>query len=79
VIFSYQDNGCGISADNLELIFEPFYTTKRGQGSTGLGLHILYNCVSQSLKGTVECTSEVGKGTTFTIAFPCKSNWNTAL
>ena len=49
---------------------EPFYTTKRGKGLTGLGLHIVYNCVAQSLKGTITCTSEVAKGTEFEIKFP---------
>ncbi|NQZ09883.1 MAG: HAMP domain-containing histidine kinase, partial [Algicola sp.] len=72
VYLNYQDNCCGISPEQLQLIYEPFYTTKRGKGLTGLGLHIVYNCVAQSLKGTIICKSEVVKGTEFEIKFPVR-------
>ncbi|MCW6052582.1 AAA family ATPase [Lyngbya sp. CCAP 1446/10] len=72
LIFEYTDNGKGITPENLSKIFEPFFTTKRGQGGTGLGLHIIYNLVTQKLKGTINCESQVEKGTKFMIEFPAK-------
>ena len=72
LIFEYTDNGKGITPENLSKIFEPFFTTKRGQGGTGLGLHIIYNLVTQKLQGTIKCQSQVEKGTKFTIAFPAQ-------
>ncbi|MEG3861569.1 trifunctional serine/threonine-protein kinase/ATP-binding protein/sensor histidine kinase [Microcoleus sp. herbarium12] len=72
LIFEYADNGKGVTPQNLSKIFEPFFTTKRGQGGTGLGLHIIYNLVTQKLKGTISCESQVEKGTRFLIEFPAK-------
>jgi len=66
----YVDNGKGIPPENLDKIFEPFYTTRRGRGGTGLGLHILYNLVTQKLGGTVRCESTPGQGTSFTLLLP---------
>jgi len=68
--FEYSDDGKGIPPENLSKIFEPFFTTKRGQGGSGLGLHILYNLVTQKLQGEVECKSQVGVGTKFIIKLP---------
>ena len=51
-------------------IFEPFFTTKRNQGGTGLGLHIVYNLVTQTLQGAIEVHSQPGQGTEFAIALP---------
>jgi signal transduction histidine kinase len=70
LIFTYSDDGRGIPPENLDKIFEPFYTTKRGQGGSGLGLHIIYNIVTQKLGGTISCESEVGVGTRFIIDLP---------
>ncbi len=67
VIFEYADDGSGIASENLSKIFEPFFTTKRGQGGSGLGLHIVYNLVTQKLGGTIQCESQPGKGTKFVI------------
>ena len=66
----FSDDGKGIAPEHLDKIFEPFYTTKRGRGGTGLGLHILYNIVTQRLEGTVRCESLPGQGTTFTLDVP---------
>ncbi|MGK5092547.1 ATP-binding sensor histidine kinase [Deltaproteobacteria bacterium TL4] len=63
----YRDNGKGIPPEHLPKIFDPFFTTKRAKGGTGLGLHIVYNIVTQKLGGTIRCESEVGKGTVFII------------
>ncbi|WP_346353753.1 sensor histidine kinase [Azotosporobacter soli] len=70
LLFSYCDDGRGMSPDVLEKIFDPFFTTRRGAGSTGLGLHILYNIVTQKLHGSVECESKPNEGTCFLIRFP---------
>lgn len=69
-IFKYSDDGKGIPQENLSKIFDPFFTTKRGQGGSGLGLHIIYNLVTQKLGGTIRCESEVGQGTRFVMALP---------
>ncbi len=66
----YRDNGKGMTPEERSHVFEPFYTTKRGQGSTGLGLYIVYNLVTQKLKGSIECESAAGAGTTFSVQIP---------
>lgn len=66
----YHDNGKGIPAEHLRKIFDPFFTTRRGQGGSGLGLHIVFNIVTQSLKGSIRCDSQPGQGTTFTLVLP---------
>jgi signal transduction histidine kinase/tetratricopeptide (TPR) repeat protein len=66
----YSDDGKGIPQENLSKIFDPFFTTKRGQGGSGLGLHIVYNLVTQKLNGTIKCESKVGASTKFIIKLP---------
>ncbi|GAK58452.1 integral membrane sensor signal transduction histidine kinase [Candidatus Vecturithrix granuli] len=66
----YHDNGKGMTEEERLHIFEPFYTTKRTQGGMGLGLHIVFNLVTQLLQGQIRCESEFGNGTTFTIQLP---------
>ncbi|MCX7923069.1 MAG: sensor histidine kinase [Clostridia bacterium] len=68
--FEYTDNGKGIDKDVLKKIYDPFFTTRRGQGGTGLGMYIVYNIVSQKLGGSISCESEMGKGTKFLVKFP---------
>ena len=70
----YSDNGRGMEKEEQAKIFEPFYTTKRGQGGTGLGLNLVYNLVTSNLNGNIECESVPGEGTTFTILFPKEGN-----
>lgn len=70
ILFLYSDDGCGIAPEILDRIFEPFFTTKRGQGGTGLGLHIVYNLVTQTLSGSIKCKSTPGKGVDFLITMP---------
>ncbi|NET59694.1 MAG: GAF domain-containing sensor histidine kinase [Symploca sp. SIO2E6] len=70
VLIEYADDGKGIPQESLSQIFDPFFTTKRGQGGTGLGLHIVYNLVTQKLGGTIVCKSQVGVGTKFIIRLP---------
>jgi len=66
----FSDNGQGMGQEIVTHIFEPFFTTNRGNGGSGLGLYIIHNVVTQSLKGTIECKSTVGVGTTFSIMIP---------
>jgi len=70
VIIEYGDDGIGISEEHLNKIYEPFFTTKRGAGGTGLGLNIVYNIVMQKLGGIIRCSSKMGKGTVFVIEIP---------
>lgn len=66
----YQDDGQGMSANTVAHIFDPFFTMKRSEGGTGLGMHIVYNIVTQKLRGKITCSSVQGEGTVFTITFP---------
>lgn len=70
IVIQYKDDGKGMPQENIRKIYDPFFTTMRGSGGTGLGLHIVHNIVTQTLGGTIECQSELNKGTTFTISFP---------
>ncbi len=66
----YADDGRGMSPDHLEKIFEPFFTTRRGQGGSGLGMHVVYNLVTQTLGGSVLCDSAPDQGFSLTIRLP---------
>ncbi|MCG5056977.1 MAG: hybrid sensor histidine kinase/response regulator [Limnoraphis sp. WC205] len=72
LIISYADDGCGIPEEYIGKIFEPFFTTARSYGGTGLGLHIIYNLVTQKLQGKISCESQVGAGTKFIFNLPLK-------
>ncbi len=65
--FRYSDDGKGMNEEHIRKIFDPFFTTKRARGGTGLGMHIVYNLVTQTLDGQIECSSVPGKGTDFFI------------
>ncbi len=69
VCFDIQDTGCGMTPDQLEKAFFPFYTTKEVGKGTGLGLSISYGIVS-SMGGSIEVDSDIGRGTTFTVSLP---------
>jgi len=69
VALTIEDNGCGISEKDLKDIYEPFFSTKVGQGGTGLGLSITYGLV-QEMGGHIEVASRVGQGTTFIVFLP---------
>ena len=68
IIFS--DNGIGMTPDVQRQAFDPFFTTRRNEGGTGLGLHIVYNLVTQQLGGRMTVESGLGQGTTFRIIMP---------
>ena len=63
----YKDDGKGIEQSNLDKIFEPFFTTDKENDRIGLGLNIVYSTVLSTFNGTVNCTSELNKGTSFDI------------
>jgi signal transduction histidine kinase len=66
----YSDDGCGMSAEVLAHIFDPFFTTRRGRGGTGLGMHIVYNLVTEVLQGRIAVQSAPGAGTRVEIIVP---------
>jgi signal transduction histidine kinase len=66
----YSDNGKGITADVQKSIFEPFFTTNRKEGGSGLGAHIIYNLVTQRLKGQIAIVNNDKPGLFFTITVP---------
>jgi len=72
VSIEFKDNGKGIPENFLKRIFDPFVTTKRGQGGSGLGMHLVYNLVTQALNGSISLVSEQGHGVQFRILFPVK-------
>ena len=69
-VIEVGDDGKGIREDIMGYIFDPFYTTNRQEGCSGLGLHLVYNLVTQQLGGNIHCDSRPGQGTTFTISLP---------
>jgi PAS domain S-box-containing protein len=66
----FSDTGNGMAPEHLKRIFDPFFTTRLGQGGSGLGLNIVYNQVTHILGGSVQVSSELGKGTQFTLLLP---------
>jgi PAS domain S-box-containing protein len=66
----FSDNGCGMSLDVRRRAFDPFFTTRRDQGGTGLGLHIVYSIVTNRLGGRLDLDSEQGGGTRIRIILP---------
>ncbi len=71
----YSDDGCGIPPENQNRIFEPFFTTAKAQGGSGLGLHLVYNLVTQKLEGTIDTIHQPDadshtQGTTFIVTLP---------
>jgi signal transduction histidine kinase len=66
----FADDGAGMTPDVQRQAFDPFFTTRRNEGGTGLGLHIVYNLVTQQLGGRMMLDSRLGQGTTFRIIMP---------
>jgi two-component system NtrC family sensor kinase len=69
VVVEVSDTGCGIPAENLERIFNPFFTTKPVGVGTGLGLSVCHGII-KALDGDISVRSEVGRGTTFRVSLP---------
>ncbi len=70
LLLRYRDNGRGMDESVRARIFDPFFTTKRQEGGSGLGMHLVYNLITQLLKGSIECRSGHGEGVEFLIAMP---------
>jgi signal transduction histidine kinase len=69
-IITVRDFGKGISPDHITKVFDPFFTTGRDKGGSGLGLAIVHNIVTTALQGSIEVSSEIDKGTMFSITIP---------
>lgn len=72
VQLSIADNGCGIPAEIIDKIFEPFFTNKPVGSGTGLGLSITYKIINDMHKGSIKVESELGKGTNIVLTIPKK-------
>lgn len=70
IIFEYIDNGSGIEEALHQKIFEPFYTSKRGTGGSGLGLNLVFNLIHQKLAGSLNFESSINQGVHFTFRTP---------
>lgn len=66
----FADDGAGMSEQHVRQVFEPFFTTKRGEGGSGLGMHIVFNLITQVLGGTVDVHSAPGAGTRIVMHLP---------
>lgn len=66
----YRDNGKGMDEDTAKHIFDPFFTTNRHNGGSGLGMHVVFNLVTQQLGGKIDLDTEPGRGTAFRITMP---------
>jgi two-component system NtrC family sensor kinase len=73
VKIAVQDTGVGISSEDLQKVFDPFYTTKEVGVGTGLGLSLSYSII-QNHQGMINLISKIGQGTTVTILLPL-SEW----
>jgi len=69
VVIRYRDNGKGIPDDQRDKVFNPFFTTNRQQGGTGLGLHICFNLITQRLRGSIQC-EQSDCGALFVVTLP---------
>lgn len=70
LVIDYRDSGRGVPDSIKGKLFDPFVTTKRGTGGTGLGANIVYNTVSQRLHGKIECLYDVEQGAHFVVTIP---------
>jgi C4-dicarboxylate-specific signal transduction histidine kinase len=70
IFLDVMDNGVGVSKDIRDTVFDPFVTTKRSQGSTGLGLNIVFNQITGKLKSTIELQSPDSGGATWHMELP---------
>ncbi len=65
----YKDNGVGMSAEAVKMCLS-LYTTKRNKGGSGMGMHIVYSLIKEKFEGDIICSSELDKGTMFSIQIP---------
>jgi len=67
---TYRDDGCGIPEALRSKVFEPFVTSRRNAGGSGLGLNIVFNLVTRTLGGSITLADSASPGTTWVIDFP---------
>ena len=70
LIILYRDNGTGINAEQLDKLFDPFYTTQADKGGTGLGTHIIKNLVVGTLNGSIDAYSGAESGLSYRMTLP---------
>jgi signal transduction histidine kinase len=70
LIINFKDNGKGVSRELSSKVFHPFVTSRRGKGSTGLGLHLVYTIVVNKLNGFIELQKPESQGTSIIIRLP---------
>jgi signal transduction histidine kinase len=70
IVLTVADNGKGIASEHLSKVFDPFFTTRLGQGGSGLGLHIVHNLVTGILGGQIRVFSGEARGTQFVLRLP---------
>lgn len=73
VTLTVADNGVGMPQERLDKLFQPFFSTKIGQGGTGLGMLIVQNLLTKNLGGRIAVQSTVGEGTRFRITLPLRA------
>ena len=73
LMFDYHDDGVGMSEETRLQAFEPFFTTQRGNGGSGLGLYVIYNIITQQMHGTIQIMSTPDAGAQFHIDCPAES------
>lgn len=70
LLIEYADDGGGMDADTLSNVFEPFFTTRRTEGNSGLGMHITYTLITEKLGGSIRAMSRPNEGVRFYIEIP---------
>lgn len=70
ITITYSDNGRGMTQEERDQVFLPFYTTRRGEGGSGLGGHIILTLVTQTLHGAIHCVSAPEHGASFILRLP---------
>ncbi len=68
--FVYEDDGLGLAPGQLKHLFDPFFTTKADRGGSGLGTHIIYTLIHDTLGGSLQVSSHKGKGLKYEFSFP---------
>ena len=74
MLIEYRDNGVGIPESQLENVFKLFFTTKKDQGGSGIGLHIVKNLLKEKFDGDIICSKTDDPGVLFTIKIPVKNH-----
>lgn len=73
VTITYSDDGCGMDDETMKYVFEPFFTTRRDEGNTGLGMSLVYNLVTTTLGGSLNLESSPGNGVRMVFELPLVS------